>query len=122
MDDKKSVKDLVKAFDTNQTNQTNQKKDLQKVNTAAAPKEKNPLFPTLKKLPKDVNNKYTEEIHQKNEDTNNYEKKKYQTEYKTKEDKNNKQKEKKKKKKKKKKKEEEKKQNKKENAKNKKED
>ena len=50
-DHKKSVKDLVKAFETTQ------KKDLQKVNTAAAPKEKVPLFPTIKKLPKDVNNK-----------------------------------------------------------------
>ena len=69
-DHKKSVKDLVKAFDSTQ------KKDLQKVNTAAAPKEKVPLFPTLKKLPKDVNNKYTEETHNKNEDPNDYQKKK----------------------------------------------
>ena len=75
-DHKKSVKDLVKAFDSTQ------KKDLQKVNTAAAPKEKVPLFPTLKKLPKDVNNKYTEETHNKNEDPNDYQKKKSATIYK----------------------------------------
>ena len=71
--DKKSVKDLVKAFDSTQ------KKDYQKVNTVAEPKEKMPLFPTLKKLPKDVNNKYTEETHHKNEEPKDYQKTKTST-------------------------------------------
>ena len=57
MDDnehKKTVKDLAKTFDTNP------KKENQKVNPPPK-KEKIPLFPTLKKLPNDVNNKFTKE-------------------------------------------------------------
>ena len=38
-----------------------------------------PLFPTLKKLPKDVNNKYTEETHHKNEEPKDYQKTKTST-------------------------------------------
>ena len=75
-DQKKSVKDLVKTFDSTQ------KKDYQKVNTVTAQKEKMPLFPTLKKLPKDVNNKYTEETHHKIEEPIDYQKKKSTTIYK----------------------------------------
>ena len=75
-DQKKSVKDLVKTFDSTQ------KKDYQKVNTVTAPKEKMPLFPTLKKLPKDVNNKYTEETHHKIEEPIDNQKKKSATIYK----------------------------------------
>jgi len=58
---RKSVKDLVKTFDTNPKKElkTNQKK------------EKIPLFPTLKKLPSNVSNKYTEEVNQSNNNNDN---------------------------------------------------
>ena len=58
---RKSVKDLVKTFDTNPKKElkTNQKK------------EKIPLFPTLKKLPSNVSNKYTEEVNQSNSNNDN---------------------------------------------------
>ena len=68
MDDnepKKSVKDLVKAFDTNPS------KDNQKINPPPK-KEKIPLFPTLKKLPNDVSNKYTEEKNKNDHQQNSF--------------------------------------------------
>ena len=69
---KKSVKDLVKAFDSNQ-NAGDVPKEKPKNTTQ---KEKIPLFPTLKKLPSDVNNKYTEEKTQKDVPKTNDKKKK----------------------------------------------
>ena len=60
---RKSVRDLVKTFDSN----GNENKDIRKINTVSK-KEKVPLFPTLKKLPSNVNNKYTEEKNQINEE------------------------------------------------------
>ena len=59
---KKSVKDLVKTFDSNQNGEVQKPKPKN-----ATQKEKIPLFPTLKKLPSNVNNKYTEEKNQKND-------------------------------------------------------
>ena len=69
---KKSVKDLVKAFDSNPNAGDAQK--AKPKNTTQ--KEKMPLFPTLKKLPSDVNNKYTEEKTQKDVPKTNDKKKK----------------------------------------------
>ncbi len=53
---RKSVKDLVKTFDKNPKKEP-------KINQK---KEKVPFFPTLKKLPSNVSNKYTEEVNQSN--------------------------------------------------------
>ena len=57
-DKKKTVKDLVKAFDSNPKKESNlsNTNTITKTNTK---KEKVPLFPTLKKLPNSVNNEYT---------------------------------------------------------------
>ena len=54
LDKRKSIRDLVKTFDNqkNDSNITNKKPDTKK--------EKVPLFPTLKKLPNNINNEYTE--------------------------------------------------------------
>ena len=54
VDKRKSVKDLVKAFDNSKNESNIQKKQ---TNTK---KEKVPLFPPLKKLPNNINNEYTE--------------------------------------------------------------
>ena len=49
---KKTVKDLVKTFNSNPNKESN-------ISNNAPKKEKAPFFPTLKKLPKDVKNDYT---------------------------------------------------------------
>ena len=56
VDKRKSIRDLVKTFD-NQKNDSNIQNKKTNTNTK---KEKVPLFPTLKKLPDNVNNEYTE--------------------------------------------------------------
>ena len=60
---RKSVQDLVKTFESN----NNQNKEIRKTNTVLN-KIKPPAFPTLKKLPSNINNKYTEEKNQINEE------------------------------------------------------
>ena len=61
-DKKKSVRDLVKTFDGNPKKEPPKK-------TQEPKKEKAPLFPTLKKLPANVNNQYTEKKNQSNDKT-----------------------------------------------------
>ena len=56
VDKRKSIRDLVRTFD-NQKNDSNIQNKKTNTNTK---KEKVPLFPTLKKLPDNVNNEYTE--------------------------------------------------------------
>ena len=70
---KKTVKDLIKTFDSNPETE----QDFNKENTLTQ-NEKNPLFPTLKKLPNNIRNLFTEEKYQ-NIELNNSHKNKVQT-------------------------------------------
>ena len=58
---KKTIKELLKTFDKNPKKES-------KISNNKAKKEKIPLFPTLKKLPPNVSNKFTEEKNQINAD------------------------------------------------------
>ena len=69
----KSVKDLVKTFDSNPQKEI----EINKENTSNKT-ERNPFFPTLKKLPTNIHNIFTEEKAQ-NEKINNLNKNKAQT-------------------------------------------